>query len=240
MKNGAWVKPEHHFSWKDIGDKKGKKTFCGMSSLEVWIEVERSGKEKITIVIIGALFLLGSFFWLGRQVAAVNQAKIEISNTENSQGLTEPDAGEEEENKIYIHVVGEVKHPGFYQVEEGCRVFNAIEAAGGATEKADLDAVNLAALVHDGEQVRIPPLGEAQAAPQISHSAGAQESGLVNINTAGVRELDTLPGIGEVTAQRIVQYREENGPFPTIEDIQKVSGIGPKKFAQIQELITVY
>jgi len=142
--------------------------------------------------------------------------------------------------KIGVYVVGAVLNPGVYFLPQGSRVADALEAAGGATEEADLVRVNLAKRVYDEEEIYVPRLGEENP-PLLSPlgSSGGQAGGKININTATAAELETLPGIGPVLAQRIVDYRKANGPFATIEDIKNVSGIGEGIFEEIKELIFV-
>ncbi|HNB39919.1 MAG TPA: ComEA family DNA-binding protein [Anaerolineales bacterium] len=152
---------------------------------------------------------------------------------------------------IAVHVVGAVPRPGLYEFAEGSRVQDAIDAAGGLLASASVDTINLAALLEDGQQLNIP--FKAGEEPSTSNSSddtslvlpGATEASssgssqdLININTASVEELDSLPGIGPTIAQRIIDYRDENGPFQTIEDILNVSGVGPSTFDQIKDLIT--
>lgn len=153
---------------------------------------------------------------------------------------------------IAVHVIGAVPRPGLYEFIEGARVQDAIDAAGGLLSSANVDSVNLAALLEDGQQLNIPyksgqePVGESTSenSPELPNdeepaSTEAPNVELININTASLEELDSLPGIGPTIAQRIIDYRDANGPFNTIEDIQNVSGIGPSTFEEIQDLITV-
>ncbi len=142
-----------------------------------------------------------------------------------------------------IYVSGAVREPAVYELAVGSIVREAIDAAGGPAPDADLTGINLAQELQDQQQVHVPREGEENPPPAISggsgESAGGEGSGsLVNINTASANALETLPGIGEVTAQNIIDHREANGPFETIEDIQDVSGIGPATFDQIKDLIT--
>ena len=150
---------------------------------------------------------------------------------------------------LQVHVIGAVLRPGLYAFAEGSRVQDAVTAAGGLTSDADLAGINLAAKLEDGQQLNIPGGGSGVAAPPAatagfrvlpSGEATATPSGdLININTASADVLATLPGIGPTTAQRIVDYRTENGPFARIEDLLNVAGIGPATFDNINTLITV-
>jgi competence protein ComEA len=144
---------------------------------------------------------------------------------------------------IVVHVVGAVPRPGVYEFPKGARVRDAIEAAGGLLTDADITFINLAALLEDGQQLEIPYVGGTPIAPPAATegpATGVPSNGdLININTATLEQLDALPGIGPVTAQKIIDYRTEHGPFQRIEDIMNVSGIGPVTFDKIKNLITV-
>lgn len=156
---------------------------------------------------------------------------------------------------IAVHVIGAVPRPGLYEFAEGARVQDAIDAAGGLLSAANVDSINLAALLEDGQQLNIPYKAGQEPSTQEPGSGddglnlpggteeptdtGGGEDELININTASLEELDSLPGIGPSIAQRIIDYRDENGPFATIDDILNVSGIGPSTFDQIKGLITV-
>ena len=169
-------------------------------------------------------------------------AVAELSASSNASGPAALEARE-----LYVFVSGAVASPGVYALPQGSRVVDALEAAGGFAEGAASDAVNLARSLQDGEQVAIPTLEQVEkgmASIQVqgqetSPAPAAQEpqSGLININTASQDELCQLPGIGPATASKIVASREQEGAFATKEDLMRVSGIGEKKFASLQDLI---
>ena len=145
---------------------------------------------------------------------------------------------------ITIHIVGAVVKPGVYSLPYKSRVKDAIEAAGGLLPNADPHAINLAAFLEDGARIAIPFLPTLQPTSQAFTTPDAtlpnpEPNYPININNASLAELETLPGIGPSTAEMIITYRENNGLFASINDIQNVPGIGPKKFAAIQDLITV-
>lgn len=151
----------------------------------------------------------------------------------------------EQEIEIAVHVTGEVKKQGLIYVKQGARVADAIEKAGGETSEADLSQINLAYILEDGQKIYIPNKNE-KISQYITKNKGNNENNntdkedkKVNINTANQSELDELPGIGPSTAQKIIEYREENGNFETIEDVQNVKGIGDAKFEEIKDKITV-
>ena len=143
---------------------------------------------------------------------------------------------------IRVHVAGAVCQPAVYELPAGSIVQHAVDAAGGPSSDADLDCINLALELRDQQQVYVPCKGEANPPPPVSGGApgsGGQVGAVVNINAATAAELETLPRIGPATAQRIIEYREANGPFAAIEDIQNVPGIGPATFEGLKDLITV-
>lgn len=163
------------------------------------------------------------------------------------------------EAPIAVHILGGVARPGLYELPEGARVQDAIDAAGGLITTADAGTLNVAAKVEDGQQLNIPcknnscPVNDtalelpATEAPALTDSGGADNTGdgsgditgdLIDVNTASLEELMSLPGIGTVTAQNIIDYREVNGPFYVAEDLLNVSGIGPVTLDNIRDLIT--
>lgn len=154
---------------------------------------------------------------------------------------------QEKPKDIVVYVTGAVKNPGVYNLKEGERVKDAIDMAGGSLPEADLLRLNLAQKLHDEDKLYVPKVGEipdnelVQGSSAAGGSAGISSSGggKININTADLSTLDTLPGIGPATAQKIIDYRNQNGPFTSIEDIKNVSGIGDKKFEQIKDKIKV-
>lgn len=151
---------------------------------------------------------------------------------------------------VIVHVTGAVAQPGVYTLSGECRVQDALQAAGGLLPQADAQSLNLAAFIKDGERIWIPYQSQAEEpsqSPAGTYDSSKDSSGqlpvesptmLIDINRASQEELESLPGIGPVTAQKIIADREENGPFSKIEDIERVSGIGPAKFGKIKEFIT--
>jgi len=131
---------------------------------------------------------------------------------------------------VVVHVVGAVQVPGLYRLARGKRVADAVARAGGATAKADLALINLAATVSDGQQVVVPARAPPGAAP-------AAAGGPVHLNSATVEQLDTLPGVGPVTAQKIVDYREKHGAFTSVRELDAIPGIGPARLEQLSELV---
>lgn len=154
-----------------------------------------------------------------------------------------PAAGGTTAPQLCVHVDGAVLAPGVYYLDAGSRIVDAVDAAGGLTETARTDAVNLARVLQDGEQVVVPDesdvsvAGAAAASDQRDAEPGA--SGLIDVNRASAAELVALPGVGEATAEKIVADREANGPFKTVEDLKRVSGIGDKKLEALRDMICV-
>lgn len=145
---------------------------------------------------------------------------------------------------VVVHVAGAVAGPGVYRLAGDARVHTAIEAAGGVAPDADLDGLNLAAAVVDGERVYVPVVGEVDPAtvparPTTTAGPSASTSGPLDLNTATAAEFDSLPGVGPATATAIVDDRERNGPFATVDDLDRVPGIGPAKLAALRDLVTV-
>ncbi|MGN0301455.1 MAG: helix-hairpin-helix domain-containing protein [Anaerotardibacter sp.] len=170
---------------------------------------------------------------------------------------TEECEEQEPAKTVTVHVVGAVVNPGVYELEEGSRINDAIQSAGGFSQDAETSALNLARVLVDGEQLCVYTQEEYRALTQNqtnqsgssdyqNSSSGASSgvssstsSALVNINSAPQSQLETLPGIGEATAKKIIAYREEVGPFTKTTDLMKVSGIGEKKFDALKDLICV-
>ena len=138
-------------------------------------------------------------------------------------------------SRVVVDVVGAVRRPGLYRLRQGSRIADAVARAGGATDKADLAQVNLAAPLADGEQVVVPRRG-APGAVGGGSSSGAP-AGPVQLSTATLEQLDTLPGVGPATAQKILDYREKHGAFSSVDELDAVPGIGPKRLEQLRELV---
>ncbi len=155
----------------------------------------------------------------------------QISGRQPAEAATED---REDEPEIYIDISGRVKHPGVYSVPAGSRLFEVIEEAGGLLKDAEMDQVNRAEVVTDGQKIIIPAKGE-----QTSPVTGMTASGLININTADSITLQEIPGVGPATAEKIIAYRTENGRFAAKEDIKNVSGIGDKTYEKMKDRITV-
>ena len=135
--------------------------------------------------------------------------------------------------QLVVDVAGAVRRPGLYRLAAGTRIADAVAAAGGATAKADVTLVNLAAPLADGEQVLVPARGAAGSAAGGAPSPTAP----LDLNTASEEQLDALPGVGPATAQKIIDYRQAHGPFRSVDELEAVPGIGPSKLAQLKGLV---
>ena len=195
-------------------------------------------KDKNVIIFIIALIVVFiSGFFIGK---ATNKGGVS-SNNEEIMFL------DEEVENIKVYITGEINNSGVYELKKGSRVIDLIKLAGDLTEDGDLNAINPARTLKDGESITIPkkflvnsPAYEDAPSNNISTSqSGKTKEGLININKASKAELMELYGIGDVKAQAIIDYREENGSFVSIEDIKEVSGIGAKTFEKIKDKITV-
>lgn len=181
------------------------------------------------------------------QAVMLNVESTEDEPVVETEALSEPSSQAETEPAwYYVHICGEVRQPGVYQMEEGQRIYQLVELAGGYTDAAATDFLNMAEPVSDGMKVIVPDreslLAENSGLYGEAETKGAESSGnqgKVNINTAGQEELMTLPGIGQARAADIMAYRENQGGFQAIEDIMKVSGIKQTAFEKIKERITV-
>jgi competence protein ComEA len=187
-----------------------------------------SRRELALIVVVGLLVAGGAGLWYVRSLPQAVAVRAGPAPPRASPSPVE----------LFVHVAGWVREPGVYRVVEGDRVIDAIELAGGPRHGAQVNALNLAALLTDGQQVVVPgpapPEGEFAPVPGTTPGAA-----LVNVNTAAAEELETLPGIGEVLAGAIIEFREQHGPFTSVEELEEVSGIGPATLEEIRELVTV-
>jgi competence protein ComEA len=138
---------------------------------------------------------------------------------------------------VVVHIVGSVRRPGLYELAEGSRIDDAIRKAGGTKPRAALELVNLAAPVADGQQIVVPARSAPGAGAAGASDVASTPAGPVHLNTATLAELDALPGVGPVTAQKILDYRAEHGAFQSIEELDAVSGIGPARLEQLKALV---
>ncbi len=188
------------------------------------------GRALVYLAVVVSLLLVGGHFMLGGRMAGAQNAPSEtFAPLEVDTGSLEP-----AQPDLVVHVVGAVRSPGLYRLPAGSRVADAIEEAGGARHKAALALVNLAAPVVDGGQIVVPARGVPVPAGGDKTAAPA---GPIHLNTATLEELDALPGIGPVTAQKIIDYRDSHGSFGSVDELDAVPGIGPTRLEQLRDLI---
>ena len=188
-----------------------------------WFDLHFSRNQKIALSIIASAVLALSVLIVLRGNTQINAAPEIIPVT-----ITEPE--------IFVDVTGAVNNPGVYSLTGRSRVIDAIKAAGDSAPGADLSTINLARVLNDGEQIYVDSTVVNSSGQRVSKKVS---SGPININRATLRQLDALDGIGPVIAGRIIEYRKKNGSFLTIDDLQKVSGIGAAKFAQIKSKVRI-
>ena len=202
------------------------------------------------MIAIAGIVAIGIMYFIYNK----NQVKEDI-NIENEILVNNVSTNENNTNDdiVIIHITGSVKNPGIVKLKEGSRIEDAIEAAGGLTENADITKVNLAYVVEDGTKIKIPSASEEDIGDEdiIDSKSGDNiiieentvssnnSTQTININKATEKEFETLPGIGPSLASKIIEYRNQNGKFESIEDIKNVNGIGDNKYEKINDLITV-
>ncbi|MGH9117390.1 MAG: ComEA family DNA-binding protein [Acidimicrobiales bacterium] len=222
------VRPSAPLAWKDRLARLGDVVGLDLSPVRV----------VAAVVAIGTLAALG-FVLLRPPPARAPEASLPFADPSAGGGTTTTSGPA----TVLVHAAGAVVNPGVYELDQGSRVADLVAEAGGAAPEADLNRVNLAAPVEDGQQIYVPKVGESPPAAVDDDGdaadAGTGADGPIDINTAPIDLLDELPGVGPAIAQAIVSYREEHGPFGSVEGLLDVPGIGEAKLAQLRELVTV-
>ena len=211
--------------------------------------LEISKKQKIILIFLGIVAIIGIAYY---SYVSSKEENLNVSDTnelqvENQSNEIDEEEAENKESKIKVHISGAVKNEGVYELEEDARIIDAIEKAGGTLEIADMKNVNLASKLEDGMKIYIPKQGEEvtssnqEVEENIALGNTSKESSKrkININKASKEELDTLPGIGESTAEKIINYRKEHKSFKSIEELKEVKGIGDAKFEEIKDLVDI-
>jgi len=205
-----------------------------------------SNQEKITIILLLVVIIIGGGIVLSKNINKEDNFTINRASdiSENNTVI------QKEIPSVIIHITGAVKNPGVYQLKSTDRIVDAVKIAGGETEEANLDLINLAALLKDGQKIIVPYKTYSETGDEtntnsyknvesVYSSSSVSTSAKININTANANMLQALSGIGPVLSERIIEYRNQNGFFGVIDDIKDVSGIGEKKFEGIKDLICV-
>jgi competence protein ComEA len=194
----------------------------------------------VLVVVVGALALGGGRSLAHPQVTLPRASPGAATGTTRA-GASADAVGQPSDEQPVVAAAGAVVSPGLYKLPSGARVADVLNAAGGPTPDADVDQLNLALKVSDGDRVYVPRKGEAPppSAGVGSGSAGASADAPVNLNTATLEQLDSLPGVGPATAQAILDYRKQHGRFRSVEDLLEVGGIGPSKLEKLRQRVKV-
>lgn len=199
-------------------------------------------RQQIVILLLVVIVICITFFNIYKKNEKFEEEVSGLNPLEDDQTHIDEESEDVEEcSIIMVHISGQVYKPGLIELENGARLIDAVNKAGGLKSEADIDRINLAKKLIDEEKIYIPKIGEEATNIDNSSSESSTASGStgkININNCSKEELMSLPGIGEVLATRIIDFREAN-KFKSIEDIMNVSGIGNKKFENIREYITV-
>jgi competence protein ComEA len=187
------------------------------------LAVDRRRLLLVVVAVVVGLFLVG------RMLLRPGRPAVSPPLRPAASAAAKPPARD-----VYVDVVGAVRRPGLYRLRDGSRVADALARAGGVTRKADLQVVNRAALVADGEQIVVPRRGAAVAASSGGASGAGAASGPVHLNSATIAQLDALSGVGPVTAQKIIDYREQHGGFRSVDELDAVPGIGPARLEELR------
>jgi competence protein ComEA len=186
--------------------------------------------------LVGVCLALAALVLLGQRLAHAGAAREPAQRVATT---LDPVASAPARSLLVVHVVGEVRRPGLYRLRDGARIADAVHRAGGALRDADLAAVNLAAPLVDGVQIVVPARAGAGSTVTPGGAGGTPTpTAAVSLSSATVEQLDELPGVGPITAQKIVDYRTEHGPFASVDDLDAVPGIGPTRIEQLRDLVT--
>lgn len=213
--------------------------------VEQWVQWVGPGRLVGSAAVV--LSVLAGAYWLVRPPVATTESQLPMAGSPSaSTSSTLSDAPPARATttttsiaaQVVVYVAGAVVHPGVYTLPQGARANDAVRAAGGFSVQANADAVNLAAIVADGQRVYVPRVGEAIVV-EPAGGTSATPSEPVNLNTATADELDVLPGVGPATAASIIAFRDQHGPFSSVEQLSQVRGIGPAKLDAIRGLVTL-
>lgn len=220
--------------------------------------MRKLNKTKTIIISIIIIFIIGIYYFSIKEKDYIeSDTNFSISNKTENDANKEESESKDTKEKIIIYIAGAIKNEGVYELDENSRIADCIEKAGGLTEDANLQDINLAYMLEDGMKIYIPKNSESnnhdntesnatiendkreKTVKNIENKNSKTQNVKININTATQTELETLPGIGSSTALKIINYRKENGKFKSIEDIKNVNGIGDSKYNKIKDMIKI-
>jgi competence protein ComEA len=196
------------------------------------LPITRKQAIALAAVLVLVLFLFGR--QLGHQSGGTSPAADPLAADAAPVAAPKPKPAS---TVLVVQVVGAVRRPGLYRLPAGSRVADAVRRAGGASRRAATELINLAAPLADGVQVIVPRKGAGGTPAAPGAAAGSQPAGPVHLNSATLEDLEALPGIGPVTAQKILDYRQQHGPFTSVDELDAVPGIGPAHMAQLRDLV---
>ena len=214
--------------------------------INIYRKYIEKNKKYIIIALLFIFLIIGII--IVKQFDTEEKESLELISIEEETEQDNKSIEEEEDYKIVVHITGEVEKEGIIEIKEGGRISDAIDAAGGLTKEADLERVNLAYELEDGQKIYIPNKNDKDIDEYVTEGVDDivlpdeltnMGDGLININKADLEELQELDGIGEALAENIIAYRENNGKFKDIEDIKNVSGIGDSKYEKIKDSIKI-
>ena len=214
--------------------------------INIYRKYIEKNKKYIIIALLFIFLIIGII--IVKQFDTEEKESLELISIEEETEQDNKSIEEEEDYKIVVHITGEVEKEGIIEIKEGGRISDAIDAAGGLTKEADLERVNLAYELEDGQKIYIPNKNDKDIEEYVTEGVddivlpdelSNMGDGLININKADLEELQELDGIGEALAENIIAYRENNGKFKNIEDIKNVSGIGDSKYEKIKDSIKI-
>jgi competence protein ComEA len=188
------------------------------------VPFDRRRVLAVGVVVLLALVLAGKVLLRPARPAVPPPVRVAKSSTTHAAAP-----------RLFVNVVGAVRRPGLYRLEEGSRVADAVTRAGGPTPRAQIELLNLAARIADGEQIVVPRRG--LAGPTTGSTGAPVTAGPVHLNSATMEQLDALPGVGPVTAQKILDYRQQHGAFGSVDELDAISGIGPARLEQLRGLV---
>lgn len=218
--------------------------------MAAWLDASPAEVAGLAMLLVGAMVVVGALWWTGRPVpmAAVPATGSEAS-PQQPVATEAPPAALAGADTVTVHVAGAVGQPGLVHVPVGARVADAIEAAGGPVLDAETTRLNLAREVVDGERLEVPRMGEVVSdgapgeagthAPGQEGAGAVRADGTLDLNRAQAADLEELPGVGPVLAQRILEWRDANGPFTEVGQLRDVAGIGEKTFQSLAPLVGV-